>query len=373
MCGRENPRLFSKRKYTSSHQTPHTTNMPRNRIPLNYTIQFKPQTVSDFHAASAQGETRSAFCRRVGVPRFSLQNWQRCEAKLEFAAQRHARVSPTEGPFRSRAHRTTLGGSGRIADTVHIEDALLLFVKDERRLEHTVTMASIVAMAVELAPEVFANKTLTAEMSWCRRFLQRHSLTIRRICHSGRKTRADLEVLRLGFVDEVVETAIAHCLDPRTSLPIPRAVFNMDQTSVYFNMSSRTSIEFVGAPMVRSVTAGGESDRCTMVLTVSADGRMLPPHFVFKGEPDGEVEQEVGLYCDSSIATFSVQSNAWFDERVMLEWVDKVWQHVVVEPSILILDSLRVHKKKEITEALASTGTAVHYVPGGVHWRGAAS
>ncbi|EGZ11348.1 hypothetical protein PHYSODRAFT_401080, partial [Phytophthora sojae] len=62
---------------------------------------------------------------------------------------------------------------------------------------------------------------------------------------------------------------------------------------------------------------------------------------------------------------FSVQESAWFDERVMLEWIEKCWNYIVVEPSVLILDSLSVHKKEEIADALACTGTSVLYVPGG--------
>ncbi|KAG6945867.1 hypothetical protein JG688_00016333, partial [Phytophthora aleatoria] len=41
------------------------------------------------------------------------------------------------------------------------------------------------------------------------------------------------------------------------------------------------------------------------------------------------------------------------------------WKHVVCEPSVLILDSLSVHKKAEIADALACTDTSVVYVPGG--------
>ncbi|GMF37324.1 unnamed protein product [Phytophthora fragariaefolia] len=37
----------------------------------------------------------------------------------------------------------------------------------------------------------------------------------------------------------------------------------------------------------------------------------------------------------------------------------------VVEPSVLILDSLSVHMMAEIADALACTGTSVLYVPGG--------
>ncbi|EGZ07158.1 hypothetical protein PHYSODRAFT_529700 [Phytophthora sojae] len=81
--------------------------------------------------------------------------------------------------------------------------------------------------------------------------------------------------------------------------------------------------------------------------------------------PGGDVEKELNKFCVEDVATFSVQESAWFDERVMLEWIEKCRKYIVVETSVLILDSLSVHKEAEIADALACTGTLVLYVPGG--------
>lgn len=339
--------------------------MPRQRTPIRYTIAFKLSMVESFEIARMEGVTRVVFCEEKNIPRPTLQNWERAKAKLQHASTRHRRQDEVTGPVPSRASQRTLGGSGRLADTASIEDALLLFIKDERRLEHTVTFDTVILAALELAPDIMQARSYKAQLSWCWRFLTRHSLTLRRISHSGRKTRADLEVLRVAFVTKVVDVINALCVDPRISLPLPRAVFNMDQTAVYCNLGTRSTIEFVGTSCVRSVTSGSDSYRCTMALTIGANGVMLPPHFVYKGQCGADVEREVKSYCDPSVATFSVQANAWFDERVMMEWIELTWKHIVVEPSVLILDSLKVHKKASVADALSATGTAVLYVPGG--------
>lgn len=98
---------------------------------------------------------------------------------------------------------------------------------------------------------------------------------------------------------------------------------------------------------------------------MSVDGRVDPPHFVFKGSAGGDIEREVDVFKDSETAIFSVQTSERFDERVMLEWIKKRWRHAVVELSVLILDSLKVHKNATVADALASSCTAVPYVPGG--------
>lgn len=340
--------------------------MPRERIPTHYTLRFKVQAVQEFEELRATGVTRKTFCKDRGIPRSTHQNWERNIAKLRLQATRQPRTDPFVLPAPSRGSKLVLSGSGRTSPTAPIEDDLLMFIKDERRLEHSVSMDTIIEAAAARMPDVMSPKTKDAKISWCQRFMKRNGLTIRRICHSGRQTRDDLEKLRLPFVEEVVELVASHCVfDPRTSLTVSRALFNMDQTSVYWGMGKRTTVEFVGAQTVRSATNGGESYRCTMALTAAANGRIIPPHFVFNGTPGGDVEREVNSYCMGEVATFSVQNNAWFDERVMLEWIEKCWKHVVVEPSVLILDSLSVHKKATIADALACTGTAVVYVPGG--------
>ncbi|GMF35090.1 unnamed protein product [Phytophthora fragariaefolia] len=201
-------------------------------------------------------------------------------------------------------------------------------------------MDMIIDAASELMPAGMAGRSPEAKMSW-----------------SGALCNA---------MDSVTELVNLHCpVDPKSSLPVSRALFNMDQTSVFWGMGKRSTVDFVGAPTVRSTTNDSEGYRCTMALTIAADGRVLPSHFVYNGAPGGDVEREVSAFFLADVATFSVQECAWFDDRVMLEWIDKSWKPDVVEPCVPILDILAVHKKSEVADALACTGTAVIYVPGG--------
>jgi hypothetical protein len=79
----------------------------------------------------------------------------------------------------------------------------------------------------------------------------------------------------------------------------------------------------------------------------------------------GDVEEEVTSFCEPDTATCAVQSNAWFDEATMLDWIEQVWRHEVTGPTVLILDSLKVHKSDAVKEALAYMGTYPLYVAGG--------
>ncbi|EGZ08519.1 hypothetical protein PHYSODRAFT_254044 [Phytophthora sojae] len=163
--------------------------MPRDRIPAHYTNRFKARAVEDWRAVRASGTSRRAFAESSGFPHPSLQNWECKYSRLAQESQRQPRASPNLPPVPSRASRLTLSGSGHKPDTAPIEDTLCVFIKDERRLEHIVTVDFIIDMATELMPEVMGPKSPDAKTSWCQRFLHRDHLTIRRICrcHLSRK------------------------------------------------------------------------------------------------------------------------------------------------------------------------------------------
>ncbi|EGZ27520.1 hypothetical protein PHYSODRAFT_257164 [Phytophthora sojae] len=130
--------------------------MPRDRIPTHYTNRLKARAVEDWRAARASGTSHRAFAESSGFPRPSLQNWGPKYPRLAQESQRQPRASPSLPPVPSRASRLTLSGSGRKPDTAPIEDTLCVFIKDEQRLEHTVTVDFIIDMTTELMPEAKA-------------------------------------------------------------------------------------------------------------------------------------------------------------------------------------------------------------------------
>lgn len=68
---------------------------------------------------------------------------------------------------------------------------------------------------------------------------------------------------------------------------------------------------------------------------------------------------------DGEYATCTVQKNAWFDERITLDWIDEVWQFEVTGTRVLVLDSLKVHMSALVRQVLADMGTFTVYIPGG--------
>ena len=69
-------------------------------------------------------------------------------------------------------------------------------------------------------------------------------------------------------------------------------IINMDETPVYFEPTTTTTINKRGAKTV-SVRASGSSYRCTAVLAVAADGTKLAPMVIFKAVPGATIEKNL--------------------------------------------------------------------------------
>jgi hypothetical protein len=102
----------------------------------------------------------------------------------------------------------------------------------------------------------------------------------------------------------------------------PRFILNMDQTPIFFSMTSKTTLEPVGSKTVNVRTSKNASMRVTVAVTVTASGDMLAPLFVFKGAPGGRIERELASYSDGAV--YSVQKKAWMDESIMIQWIEQV-------------------------------------------------
>ena len=63
----------------------------------------------------------------------------------------------------------------------------------------------------------------------------------------------------------------------------PSDIYAMDETAVWFDMLSDTSVDERGAKIVSVRTTGHEKSQCTVILTANGSGRKLKPHVVFFG------------------------------------------------------------------------------------------
>ncbi|GMG17681.1 unnamed protein product [Phytophthora fragariaefolia] len=195
--------------------------------------------------------------------------------------------------------------------------------------------------------------------------MDRNRLTLRRVTTHGRESREDVFVRKAELCNEARKVIAESVLPLNPGVDPCSKVFNMDHTGSVAYTTANTTVEQVGVHLVPALTAGSNSQCITMTVLVRADGVMLPPHFVFKGQPGGEVEREVRSCVPPHVATYSVQENAWFDERVMLKWIEESFRFNATSYSVLLLDALKRHKMDSVSDELGAMGTSVHFVPPG--------
>ena len=80
-------------------------------------------------------------------------------------------------------------------------------------------------------------------------------------------------------------------------------ILNMDETPLYFDMSSSRTIDFLGNKTIDSLNSGHDKNRFSLVLTISANGTLLPPAVIFKGlkkTPNCTIPEDVFVYTNES-------------------------------------------------------------------------
>ena len=86
------------------------------------------------------------------------------------------------------------------------------------------------------------------------------------------------------------------------------------------------------------ITTGHEKQRITVCLAAMTDGTKLPPFVVLKGK---RMPKDVA--CIPNVIV-RMSKNAWMDENLTSEWVDKIWKGVPLPGKrLLVWDLFKCH------------------------------
>jgi hypothetical protein len=92
-----------------------------------------------------------------------------------------------------------------------------------------------------------------------------------------------------------------------------RYILNMDQTPVYISMNAKCTLELIGEKTVHIRTLSDDTKGVSVVVTIAADGTVLPLMLIFKGQPSGCIAKtEFATY--TATHRYRCQANAWMDE-----------------------------------------------------------
>lgn len=138
-------------------------------------------------------------------------------------------------------------------------------------------------------------------------------------------------------------------------------IFNMDETPMYIDMVSDTTLEFKGIKNVDGMSTGHEKSRFTVTLTISASGKKLKAYVIFKGlknVPKCEVPQNIVV---------NVSMGGSMKEDLMIDYCKRVLRSrgpfLCNEESLLLLDSHGSHTHETVKKELDSMNIKYKFIP----------
>ena len=187
-----------------------------------------------------------------------------------------------------------------------MESKLKEWVLDIRGNGYVVTRPSIRVRALQITKEL-GYADFKASNGWCTRFMNRHGLCLRQRMHIAQKLPKDVEDKVMNFHKFVI--------DLRKSQQFHlRAIGNMDETPMFFDMPGNRMVDVKGASTVSIKTSGAEKQHFTVILSCLADGTKLKPAVVFKRKtmPKEKLPEDIIVF---------VQEKGWVDESTF--WMVK--------------------------------------------------
>jgi len=313
-----------------------------------FTNRAKAAMIRAVKRKELQGVSQRQACHSLGIDPSNYCKWVKKRDKLQ-------KGNPKA--------KTLCRGPESVLD--EIEEPLLCYIFElrEQGMEVKVPMVSI--RAQQLLQKFKDKPTREAKLASVRRWMAHHSIVYQMGTHVSQRDPADTANEATDWMALVRRKVVG----PNRHKDF---IINMDQTPVPFTFNTNKTLERRGAKTVNIRKGTGDTKRVTCALTVTASGRMLAPHLIFKGVSNGRIVKKeipnypayLGIYC-------SCQAAAWMDEDQMLFWVEKILKPYIltapdgVEP-MLFLDAYRAHMMSSVVDAIQDLGVKVLHIPGGV-------
>ena len=232
----------------------------------SYTIRFKSQVLKKLEE---NGGNISQTSRDFKIDRKIIRCWlSQRDLIVDSVRNRAINIS---------SRRNIRGGKAQYPE---LEDAIMEFIRDERKFGRSVNGKMIQRKALVLFPKLYPMPcaSFKASKGWLRRMLLRNDLSFRRVTSVGQKVPSDAPERCDQFLRKM------------QSIRGYDYIWNMDETPRYFDMPESSTIDTKGVQTVKVKTTGHEKLRFTAAV-LSAGIKIaanevkavrLPPMIIFK-------------------------------------------------------------------------------------------
>ena len=192
------------------------------------------------------------------------------------------------------------------------------------------------------------------------RWFRKHHLNLRRVTHTAQNTR---------YLEGTIHDFQVYVNDQLKSLGVSDdASVNMDETNVDFDCKTGQTYDRQGARTI-NLKVTGSSMRCTIILACTKSGKKLDGLIIYKGQPNGRISREWTV--DGNLfpkdMVYCVQEKAWCDHRVMLLWIELIWQPFANKFAhcYLLWDQFKCHMMGDVIRKVQDCKTEVDFIPAG--------
>jgi hypothetical protein len=109
-------------------------------------------------------------------------------------------------------------------------------------------------------------------------FKKRNNIVLRSITHTAQGSTLDPDDQWLELVQWLINYNTTANRFPKSRL------YNADECPYWIDAPHKKTLDIRGSKTIDLVTTGNEKARFTVVKTIRADGKMLPPFIIFKGK-----------------------------------------------------------------------------------------
>ena len=305
----------------------------------HYTVEFKLKVT-----AHAESFSISSAARHFDVDRRMVARWVKKRNEI------HTLSTEKLGKNRKR-----LAGGGRKPLSEELESNLLEWVLDRRSKGLRVSRMLIMKKASVMYNSMNNDIEFSASKGWCEKFMKRNGLTLRQKTSVSQKDPELVIGKLVSYVLRVRRLRLQHNYKLED-------IYAMDETPVWSDMVSNSTVEKVGAKTVTMKSTGHEKSRVSVCLTAKGDGVKLKPFIVFKGAKR-DVEALNKEFHGKCVVASS--ENGWMNTPLTNNWVEKVLGSFSFRQRFLAWDTYECHLEESVTTSLRKKKIDVALIPGG--------
>ena len=250
--------------------------------------------------------------KKYNVDRKRIREWREKKESIE-------KTVKTKKAKGCQGKRVEEGGRKPFSEK--LDETVLEWVHERRskglRVSRKLIMKKAEVLYDDMVKNGEPNEPFKASTGWLREFMKRYGLSLRRKTSMAQKDPDQLIDKLAAFVLHVRRVSMKHLHDAAD-------IIAMDETPVWSDMVSETTVDATGKKTVSVKTTGHEKSLVSVCLAAKLqkvqDGTKLPPFIVFKG-----AKQETAAL-DKEIKNCYIASspNAWMNTELTHVWVNKV-------------------------------------------------